>query len=244
MNPSRVGPCFPRDPRAQGARPHAAIGETPCTRKLIWVGAGVSALVTRHPVRNRASERRRRSASPADTSSTNSSPIVRQQGARTGRPEAGESVGPVRRPGQPAVGLGQWDGRVDASTPAGRTAVRRTRCCSVGTPGGAPTGQVFNDTSDIQGRRHARHASSSPASTATSRHGTAAPTRCKTAHTQERRLQGPRARRIARGPRLLAANFHDNRIDVFNGKFKLLQHAGPVPRSETAQAVTHRSTWP
>ena len=88
-----------------------------------------------------------------------------------------------------------------------------------------------------------RPPSSSPASTATSRPGTAAPTRQDGAH-EERRLQGPRTRQRIRSPRLLAANFHANRIDVFNGKFKLLHDAEPVPRPETAEAITRRSTWP
>jgi uncharacterized protein (TIGR03118 family) len=97
----------------------------------------------------------------------------------------------------------------------------------VSIPGGAPTGQVFNSTS----------AFIVPGTTSPARFifagedgdlsawngGTAA---VAVAHTEGAVYKGLALDPSSSGPLLLAANFHDNRIDVFNGSFTLLPDTG------------------
>ncbi|MGH8963100.1 MAG: TIGR03118 family protein [Jatrophihabitantaceae bacterium] len=110
----------------------------------------------------------------------------------------------------------------------------------VGTPGGAPTGQVFNDTSQFvvpgttspalfifageNGDLSAWNQSVSPATEAVS-----------VGHGNGAVYKGVTIAHSPFGPLLLAANFHDNRIDVFNASFTqlpvgLLFHDRHLPR--------------
>jgi uncharacterized protein (TIGR03118 family) len=98
-------------------------------------------------------------------------------------------------------------------------------------PGGAPTGQVFNDTTGFivpgttspalfmfageNGDLSAWNSSVSPAKQAV-----------LVAHTPGAVYKGLALAHSPFGPLLLAANFHDNRIDVFNSQFQLLSVPG------------------
>jgi uncharacterized protein (TIGR03118 family) len=91
-------------------------------------------------------------------------------------------------------------------------------------PGGAPTGQVFNDTSAFtvpgttqpalfifageDGDLSAWNQAVSPLTSAV-----------PVGHTADSVYKGLALVHTSAGPRLLAANFHENRIDVFNGSF-------------------------
>jgi uncharacterized protein (TIGR03118 family) len=106
----------------------------------------------------------------------------------------------------------------------------------VGTPGGAPTGQVFNDTSAFTvpgtgkpaafifagegGDLSAWNPSTSPITQAV-----------HVAHTPDAVYKGLALVHSPFGPLLLAANFHDNRLDVFNGRFRRL-HVDRLFRDE------------
>jgi uncharacterized protein (TIGR03118 family) len=95
----------------------------------------------------------------------------------------------------------------------------------VATPGGAPTGQVFNDTTafTVPGTRQpalfifigedgdlsAWNQAVSPLTSAVS-----------VGHTNGAVYKGLALIHSPAGPRLLATNFHANRIDVFNGRFE------------------------
>ena len=101
----------------------------------------------------------------------------------------------------------------------------------VSTPGGAPTGQVYNDTSGFivpgtgkpalfifageNGDLSAWNPSASPITSAVS-----------VGHTAGAVYKGLALVHSPFGPLLLATNFHDNRIDVFDGSFTRLD----VPR--------------
>jgi uncharacterized protein (TIGR03118 family) len=91
---------------------------------------------------------------------------------------------------------------------------------TVGIPGGAPTGQVFNDTSAFH----------LPGTTTAARfifigeHGDLSAWAGGTAatlvgHTNGAIYKGLALAHTPSGPELLAADFHDNRIDVFDGTF-------------------------
>jgi uncharacterized protein (TIGR03118 family) len=95
----------------------------------------------------------------------------------------------------------------------------------VSIPGGAPTGQVFNDTT----------AFNVPGTTAKSLfifagehgdlsawNGAAGTTAVAAGHTEGAVYKGLALAHSPFGPLLLAANFHDNRIDVFDGSFKAI----------------------
>ena len=98
---------------------------------------------------------------------------------------------------------------------------------TVSIPGGAPTGQVFNDTSAFQ----------LPGTTTTARFiflgedgdlsawagGSAA---TLVGHTDGAVYKGLALAHGPSGPMLLAANFHDDRIDVFDGTFAPVAAAG------------------
>jgi uncharacterized protein (TIGR03118 family) len=91
----------------------------------------------------------------------------------------------------------------------------------VATPGGAPTGQVFNDTSEfnLPGTTTPAHfifAGENGDITAWNA-GTSA---VLVAHTDGAVYKGLALAHTPFGPLLLAANFHDNRIDVFDGSFE------------------------
>jgi uncharacterized protein (TIGR03118 family) len=109
----------------------------------------------------------------------------------------------------------------------------------VSIPGGAPTGQVFNDTSAFivpgtgakalfifigeDGDLSAWNQAVVPLTSAVA-----------VGHTDGAVYKGLALDHSAAGPMLLAANFHDNRIDVFNGSFTLqpdtgLFHDGSLP---------------
>jgi uncharacterized protein (TIGR03118 family) len=91
---------------------------------------------------------------------------------------------------------------------------------TVSIPGGAPTGQVFNDTSAFL----------LPGTTTPARFIFAGedgdlsawaggPTATLVGHTDGAVYKGLALDHSPSGPMLLAANFHDNRIDVFDGTF-------------------------
>jgi uncharacterized protein (TIGR03118 family) len=101
----------------------------------------------------------------------------------------------------------------------------------VQTPGGAPTGQIFNDTTAFtvpgttspalfvfageNGDLSAWNGSVAPATKAVA-----------VGHTPGAVYKGLALAHSPFGPLLLAANFHDNRIDVFNSQFQLLAVPG------------------
>jgi uncharacterized protein (TIGR03118 family) len=98
-------------------------------------------------------------------------------------------------------------------------------------PGGAPTGQIFNDTTGFtvpgttapalfafageNGDLSAWNGSVSPSTQAVS-----------VGHTAGAVYKGLALAHSPFGPLLLATNFHDNRIDVFNSQFQLLSVPG------------------
>lgn len=98
---------------------------------------------------------------------------------------------------------------------------------TVSIPGGAPTGQVFNDTTAFK----------LPGTTTVARfifigeHGDLSAWAGGSAatlvgHTDGAIYKGLALAHSPSGPRLLAANFHDNRIDVFDGTFSPVPAAG------------------
>jgi uncharacterized protein (TIGR03118 family) len=98
---------------------------------------------------------------------------------------------------------------------------------TVSIPGGAPTGQVFNDTSAFQ----------LPGTTTAARFifigedgdlsaWAGGPTATLVGHTDGAVYKGLALAHGPSGPMLLAANFHDNRIDVFDGTFAPVASAG------------------
>ena len=97
----------------------------------------------------------------------------------------------------------------------------------VSIPGGAPTGQVFNDTTafHLPGTTTVRGSSSS-VRTATCRPGPAARAATLVGHTDGAIYKGLALAHSPSGPMLLAANFRANRIDVFDGTFALVPDAG------------------
>jgi uncharacterized protein (TIGR03118 family) len=113
---------------------------------------------------------------------------------------------------------------------AGKTPVSKVPL-TVSIPGGAPTGQVFNSTSSFRvpgtkkpalfifaselGSLSAWNLSTSP--------GTAAVRVARTPHAVYKGLAMVQG---SKGPRLLATNFHANRIDVFNGHFHRVRTHG------------------
>jgi uncharacterized protein (TIGR03118 family) len=90
-------------------------------------------------------------------------------------------------------------------------------------PGGAPTGQVFNDTTAFTVPGTGRPAlfifAGEDGDLSAWNGGTAA---VAAGHTEGAVYKGLALVHSQAGPRLLAANFHDNRIDVFDGQFTLL----------------------
>jgi uncharacterized protein (TIGR03118 family) len=98
---------------------------------------------------------------------------------------------------------------------------------TVSIPGGAPTGQVFNNTSAFL----------LPGTTTAARfifigeHGdlsawAGGPAATLVGHTDGAIYKGLALAHSPSGPMLLAANFHDNRIDVFDGTFTRVPAAG------------------
>lgn len=98
---------------------------------------------------------------------------------------------------------------------------------TVSIPGGAPTGQVFNDTSAFL----------LPGTTTPARFifigedgdlsaWAGGPAATLVGHTEGAVYKGLALAHTPSGPRLLAANFHDNRIDVFDGTFTRMPSAG------------------
>ena len=111
-------------------------------------------------------------------------------------------------------------------------------------PGGAPTGQVFNDTTAFL----------LPGTTTVSRFifigedgdlsawagGHAA---TLVGHTDGAVYKGLALVHRPSGPMLLAANFHAGRVDVFDGTFTPVPAAGMFT-DPTLPPAMHRSTWP
>jgi uncharacterized protein (TIGR03118 family) len=97
----------------------------------------------------------------------------------------------------------------------------------VSIPGGAPTGQVFNDTTAFvvpgTGRSAAFIFAGEDGDLSAWNGGAAA---VAVGHTDGAVYKGLALVHGLAGPRLLAANFHDNRIDVFDGQFTLLPDTG------------------
>jgi uncharacterized protein (TIGR03118 family) len=98
---------------------------------------------------------------------------------------------------------------------------------TVSIPGGAPTGQVFNDTSAFL----------LPGTTTAARFiflgedgdlsaWAGGPAATLVGHTEGAVYKGLALAHSPSGPMLLAANFHDNRIDVFDGTFAPVDSAG------------------
>ena len=160
------------------------------------------------------------------------------------RPEPGQRVGDVARAEHPF-----WvsDNGTDVSTlyngdvngsPVGVVPL------VVGIPGGAPTGQVFNDTTAFR----------LPGTTTVSRFifigedgdlsawagGTAA---TLIGHTDDAIYKGLALVHSPSGPMLLAANFRSGRIDVFDGTSRRCPMPGCSP-TRRCRPATRRSTWP
>ncbi|MDM7853728.1 TIGR03118 family protein [Cellulomonas alba] len=99
-----------------------------------------------------------------------------------------------------------------------------TKVLSVAIPGGAPTGQVFNDTTAfmVPGTgQAARFIFIGEDGDLSAWNG--GPSAVAVGHTDGAVYKGLALVHPASGPMLLAANFHDNRIDAFDGSFM------PVP---------------
>lgn len=95
-----------------------------------------------------------------------------------------------------------------------------SKVLTVAIPGGAPTGQVFNDTTSfvVPGTGlPARFVFIGENGDLTAWNGGASAT--LVAHTEGAVYKGLTLVQSASGPLLLAANFHDNRIDAFDGTF-------------------------
>jgi uncharacterized protein (TIGR03118 family) len=98
---------------------------------------------------------------------------------------------------------------------------------SVTIPGGAPTGQVFNDTGGFQ-----LPGTTTPARFIFVGEGgdlsawAGGPAATLVGHTDGAVYKGLALAHTPAGPRLLAANFHDNRIDVFDDTFAPVPSAG------------------
>jgi uncharacterized protein (TIGR03118 family) len=98
---------------------------------------------------------------------------------------------------------------------------------SVAIPGGAPTGQAFNDTTAFQlpGTTTAAHfifiGEDGDLSAWAS-----GPSATLVGHTDDAVYKGLALVHGASGPMLLAANFHDNRIDAWDGTFTPVSTAG------------------
>jgi uncharacterized protein (TIGR03118 family) len=97
----------------------------------------------------------------------------------------------------------------------------------VSIPGGAPTGQVFNNTTAFTvpgtGRPAAFIFAGEDGDLSAWNGGTAA---VAVGHTDGAVYKGLALDPSSSGPMLLAANFHDNRIDVFDGSFALQPDTG------------------
>jgi uncharacterized protein (TIGR03118 family) len=94
-------------------------------------------------------------------------------------------------------------------------------------PGGAPTGQVFNDTTgfDLPGTTTpARFIFIGEDGDLSAWAGGPAATHI--AHTDGAVYKGLALAHTPSGPELLAANFHDNRIDIFDSSFSPVPDAG------------------
>jgi uncharacterized protein (TIGR03118 family) len=134
-----------------------------------------------------------------------------------------ELVNPWGLSAGPSTPIWVSDNGADVTTvySGGMNGAAPMKVLSVSTPGGAPTGQVFNDTK-------AFHVGGSPANfilagehgDITAWNGGAAAT--LKAHTKNAVYKGLALVHSPFGPLLLAANFHSGRVDVFNGKFKRL----------------------
>jgi uncharacterized protein (TIGR03118 family) len=102
-----------------------------------------------------------------------------------------------------------------------------SKVLTVTIPGGAPTGQVFNDTGSflLPGTTNAaRFIFIGEDGDLSAWAGGAAAT--LVGHTDGAVYKGLALAHAPSGPQLLAANFHDNRIDVFDGAFNPVAAAG------------------
>jgi uncharacterized protein (TIGR03118 family) len=186
--------------------------------KLIWVGAGVSALV----LGTLSATAPASGASKRVVSRYVVNKLVADRPGHGAAVVDPKLVNPWGLSAGPDSPLWVSDNGTDVSTvyTGGMNGAMTTNVLTVGTPGGAPTGQVFNSTSAFK-------VAGSPASfifagehgDITAWNGGANAT--KTAHTKNAVYKGL-ALVGGSAPRLLAANFHTNRIDVFSGTFKLL----------------------
>src|SRR3954469_9670545 len=146
-------------------------------------------------------------------------------GCAADRPAVGERVGLSRGPNTPV-----WvsDNGADVTTlyngAAGTPESPVAKVLTVGIPCGAPTGQVFNDTTAFL-----MPGTSTPAriiffgEDGDLSDWAGGPTATLVGHTDGAVYKGLALAHSPSGPMLLAANFHDNRIDVFDGTF------APVP---------------
>jgi uncharacterized protein (TIGR03118 family) len=101
----------------------------------------------------------------------------------------------------------------------------------VSIPGGAPTGQVFNDTTafTVPGTGKPAlfiFAGEDGDLSAWNQSVPSLTSAVATGHTEDAIYKGLALVHGTSGPHLLAANFHDNRIDVFDGQFTRLPASG------------------
>jgi uncharacterized protein (TIGR03118 family) len=102
-----------------------------------------------------------------------------------------------------------------------------TKVLAVTIPGGDPTGQVFNDTTafDVPGTTTAaKFIFATENGDISAWAGGAAAT--PAGHVADGVYKGLALAHTPAGPMLLAANFHDNHIDVYDGSFTLLSTPG------------------
>lgn len=102
-----------------------------------------------------------------------------------------------------------------------------TKVLTVAMPGGAPTGQVFNDTTGfpVPGTgQPARFIFAGENGDITAWNG--GPSAVSIGHVPDAVYKGLALVHGASGPMLLAANFHDNRIDAWDGSFTMVSTPG------------------
>ena len=208
--------------------------------KLIWVGAGISALVLGTLF----------ATGPANGAVKHSASryVVNKlvadrphQGAALVDPELVNPWGLSAGPGSP---LWVSDNGTDVSTvyTGGMNGGSTTKVLSVGTPGGAPTGQVFNGTSGFKvAGAAATFIFAGEHGDITAWNGGANAT--KTAHTKNAVYKGL-ALVAGSAPRPACGQLPRQPDRCVQRQVQAAQHAGPVPSTPSCPSTLRRSTWP
>ncbi|HEY2273003.1 MAG TPA: TIGR03118 family protein [Jatrophihabitantaceae bacterium] len=187
---------------------------------VVAVGATVAALVL--PSAAAASGPARRAASTYRVDK-----LVADTAAAGAKTVDAQLVNPWGLSAGPSTPLWVSDNGTDVTTvySGGSGGTAPNKVLTVGTPGGAPTGQVFNDTNTFKvGGTPATFIFAGEHGDITAWNGGA--NAVKKAHTKNAVYKGLALTNSPFGPLLLAANFHAGSVDVFNGSFQRLH----VPR--------------